>query len=72
MTFDINEKITDFGINEHRLNEIIETGEPFQTSGCTFCNRPYYNERPSGPIFNFPWKPSREDILTIRNQLKKE
>lgn len=24
------------------------------TSGCPWCNRPFYNERPSGPIYNFP------------------
>jgi biotin synthase len=26
----------------------------FQTRGCPDCNRPYYNERPRGPIYNFP------------------
>lgn len=30
------------------------TGEPFQTSGCPDCNRPYYNERPGGVIYNYP------------------
>lgn len=24
------------------------------TSGCPWCNRPFYNERPSGPIYNYP------------------
>jgi len=32
----------------------IMKGEPFQTSGCPDCNRPYYNERPGGPMLNFP------------------
>jgi len=30
------------------------TGEPFRTSGCPDCNRPFYNERPSGPLYNYP------------------
>lgn len=29
-------------------------GEAFRTSGCPDCNRPYYNERPSGPLYNYP------------------
>jgi len=29
-------------------------GEPFQTSGCPDCNRPFYNERPGGPLYNYP------------------
>ncbi len=24
------------------------------TSGCPGCNRPFYNERPSGPMYNYP------------------
>ena len=31
-----------------------DTGEPFQTSGCPDCNRPFYNERPGGPLYNYP------------------
>jgi biotin synthase len=30
------------------------TGDPFQTSGCPDCNRPYYNERPGGVMYNYP------------------
>lgn len=33
---------------------IPEDGQPFRTSGCPDCNRPYYNERPSGPMYNYP------------------
>lgn len=29
-------------------------GEPFQTSGCPDCNRPFYNEQPGGPLYNYP------------------
>ena len=30
------------------------TGQAFETSGCPDCNRPYYNEQPGGPLFNYP------------------
>ncbi len=35
------------------IHEVIGSGEPFRTSGCVGCNRPYYNERPSGPLYNY-------------------
>jgi biotin synthase len=35
------------------LKELLSSGEAFQTSGCDGCNRPYYNERPSGPMYNY-------------------
>jgi biotin synthase len=30
-------------------------GESFMTRGCPDCNRPYYNERPGGPMYNYPF-----------------
>ncbi|MGQ9554546.1 MAG: radical SAM protein [Anaerolineae bacterium] len=29
-------------------------GRAFETSGCPGCNRPFYNERPGGPLYNYP------------------
>jgi len=34
--------------------EALEDGKAFQTSGCPGCNRPYYNDRPGGPLYNYP------------------
>ena len=70
MHFDNEDKITNFGIASHRLKQIIEDGTPFLTSGCPNCNRPFYNEKPSGPIYNYPRKTSREEIEKIKKQLK--
>lgn len=42
--------------------KVLSNGEAFRTSGCPNCNRPYYNERPSGPIYNFPYPPSPEEV----------
>jgi biotin synthase len=72
MKLDGNERLIDFGID---VEPLIQMGEPFMTSGCpgrdgkVACNRPYGNERPSGPIRNFPFMPEPEDIEEIRAQL---
>ena len=58
--FDDEGKTTSFGISSDGLKKIVEDGKPFLTSGCPDCNRPFYNEKPSGPIYNYPKKTSRE------------
>ncbi|MBS7636381.1 radical SAM protein [Candidatus Bathyarchaeota archaeon] len=62
MTFDENGRITCFGVDKQALKQVVSSGEPFRTSGCPDCNRPYYNEKPSGPIYNFPRPLNREEI----------
>jgi len=62
MAFDSNNCITNFGISKELLLEVIDTGEPFLTSGCPGCNRPYYNERPGGPLYNYPRQLRPEEI----------
>ncbi|MGQ9529886.1 MAG: radical SAM protein [Candidatus Bathycorpusculaceae bacterium] len=69
MHFDKEDCISDFNIDKQTLLRIIRSGEPFLTSGCPNCNRPYYNEKPSGPIYNYPRKISREELLEIEKQL---
>lgn len=69
MDFDEKGLITDFSITRERLSQIIRTGEPFVTSGCPNCNRPFYNEKPSGPIYNFPREPTTTELSTITKQL---
>jgi biotin synthase-related radical SAM superfamily protein len=34
--------------------EALAGGRAFETSGCPDCNRPFYNERPGGPLYNYP------------------
>jgi len=69
MKFDAKQQVIDFGISKPQLHHIIQEGKPFYTSGCPECNRPYYNERPSGPIYNFPRQPSADEINEITRQL---
>lgn len=73
MHFDAAGKLVDFGMD---IQPLIHQGEPFMTSGCpgkdgrVACNRPFGNERPSGPIRNFPFAPERSDIEEIREQME--
>ena len=46
--------IVSFGLPRSELGEALAGGEAFQTSGCPGCNRPYYNEPPRGPLYNYP------------------
>lgn len=55
LRFDADGRISGFsGVDQKVLRKIIKTGEPFLTTGCPNCNRPFYNEKPSGPIYNYP------------------
>jgi len=51
-TFSLAGRLLSF--NLPRLPEILADGVAFQTSGCPDCNRPFYNERPGGPMYNYP------------------
>ncbi len=72
--------IIDFGLEDKKLNEIIEEGKAFMTSGCSgkslevACNRPYANCTPfqayMGEARNFPFLPNSNDIDKIKKQLK--
>ena len=69
MQFDLEGNINTYGLSNDVLDPIVESGLPFQTSGCPDCNRPYYNEKPSGPIYNYPKKLKKEEIARIKKQL---
>jgi biotin synthase len=69
MQFDGRGNISDFGVEEQTVSKIIQRGEPFITSGCPDCNRPYYNEKPSGPLYNYPKELTDEEISQVRKQL---
>ncbi|MEM4243512.1 MAG: radical SAM protein [Candidatus Bathyarchaeia archaeon] len=69
MHFDASGCLTDYGVKNELLVNIVETGEPFLTSGCPACNRPFYNEKPSGPIYNYPRAVRSEEIKMIKREL---
>lgn len=69
MRFDSENCIGDFGVERKTLKKIVEAGTPFLTSGCPNCNRPYYNEKPSGPIYNYPRSLTRKELSDIESQM---
>lgn len=72
--YDCQDRINYFGLDPDRLEKIIDTREPFRTSGCTgndgqvACNRPFGNSRPGPGMRNYPFVPNADDIKHIRSQ----
>ncbi|MDH5792671.1 MAG: radical SAM protein, partial [Candidatus Bathyarchaeota archaeon] len=56
--------VENFGVDAETLESALADGEAFRTSGCPGCNRPYYNERPSGPFYNYPRNLTPEEART--------
>lgn len=52
--YDAVGKIRGYGMDARALEGILRGGDAFRTSGCPGCNRPYYNERPGGVLYNYP------------------
>ena len=49
---------------EHKsILSALTSGEAFQVTGCEGCNRPYYNERPRGPLYNYPRPLNKKEVL---------
>jgi len=80
MIFNEKSQVIDFGLSEAKLEEVINEGKAFMTSGCSgktlevACNRPYANCTPfqayMGETRNFPFLPTPKDIELIKKQLK--
>lgn len=72
MGFNAAGQVTDFGLP---IEPFLAEGRAFMTSGCidesgeVACNRPYGNERPGGPLRNFPFRPEPSDLAQIRSEL---
>lgn len=54
MTFDAAGRLCGYGLPWEKAAAALTSGEAFRTSGCPDCNRPYYNERPGGALYNYP------------------
>jgi len=65
MAFDSDGSLKSFGVDEGLLREVAGSGLPFVTSGCPGCNRPYYNERAGGKLYNYPARPKPEETARI-------
>lgn len=69
MQFNEDGCLIDWGVEKNVLVKIIRTGEPFLTSGCPNCNRPFYNEKPSGPIYNHPKPLTDAELAEAKKEL---
>lgn len=64
-------KLVDINKDEIRWEKIVFAHpEMFQTQGCPDCNRPFYNERPLGPTYNYPRKPSSREVIEAIKDIK--
>jgi biotin synthase-related radical SAM superfamily protein len=70
MDFNSAGQLVDFGIGKDVLAQAVGTGKPFQTAGCADCNRPFYNEKLSGPIYNYPRNLNAEEIAQTKQMLE--
>ena len=70
MKFDADGQLLGFGVSKAELKNTINAGSLFLTSGCPGCNRPYYNEKPSGPLYNYPRPLTPNELNEVERQLK--
>lgn len=70
LRFDDAGRVVDFGVAKPALLDVVQSGLPFLTSGCPDCNRPFYNEKPSGPLYNYPRSVSSAELRMIKRSLK--
>lgn len=74
--YDALGRIQSFGLPDRDIDRIVESGEPFMTSGCpgpdggVACNRPYANSLPGPDIRNFPFPPAAADLARVREELE--
>ena len=71
MRFNDEGHTTNFGTGKDVLFRAVGSGKPFETSGCPDCNRPFYNESPRGPIYNYPRQLIPQETTAIMEQLSR-
>jgi len=75
--FDDHGRIRHFGVGLEELNEAIDSGVPFMTTGClgpdgeVACNRPFGNCLPDIRQWNYPYMPNRGERDLIRQEILK-
>ncbi|MGC9172262.1 radical SAM protein [Caldisericum sp.] len=48
---------------KEKILELVTDPSNYITQGCPNCNRPFYNETPTGPLYNFPVKPEDKSFV---------
>ncbi|MDD4601779.1 MAG: radical SAM protein [Negativicutes bacterium] len=55
-------QLVHFGLSGSEIITLLADGKAFETSGCEDCNRPYYNERPGGIMYNYPRSLTQKEV----------
>lgn len=63
-------RLIEFGMIQEKWVRELGNGEAFRTSGCPDCNRPYYNEKPGGLMYNFPRPLSPDECQQVLQELE--
>lgn len=78
VTFDEAGNIARLEVPRHVVDGVVNTGLPFMTNGCPdrhgnlACNRPYGSYRPGEEFRDYPFLPTPEDVVVIREQMRLE
>jgi biotin synthase len=64
--FDEDGKLRSLDLDQLSMDDMVHS---VMTSGCPDCNRPYYNERPGGKMYNYPYLPDRSIYQEIREDI---
>lgn len=68
--FDEAGKIVSFGYSPLKLADLLQGSNAFETSGCSDCNRPYYNERAGAKkLYNYPHQLSKDVFAEIIQEI---
>ncbi len=74
--FNDKAQVIDFGLDALRIEELVQQGTPFRTSGCpgkecnvSACNRPF-GDGPPTDFSSFPFALRQFDVDNVRTQLK--
>lgn len=74
MEFDSTDRIVGFGTETSELEELIQKGDAFRTSGCAgktmdgACNRPF-GDGPPSDIRSYPFQLNQRDVGKVRRQM---
>ena len=74
MEFDEHGRITGYGLSQSALDDLVDSGKPFMTSGCPghtsscACNRPF-GDGPPSDIRSYPFDLEADDIRSVRKEL---
>jgi len=66
----VDGKLRTITASQTAIQQALSQGTPFRTSGCPNCNRPLYNERPGGIMYNFAQPLHKEELAQATAELE--